>query len=132
MSLDIQTSIPSLMAASNIRAAAAALSTTFNALSSGYRINNAADDPQGMASTNMLNIQVLSLPLSGSTSGAISLSQANAAYGANLQSAEAQIADVDIAAATAQLSQQQVLQQAGTAALAQANQAPSLALKLLG
>jgi flagellin len=49
----------------------------------------------------------------------------------NIQAAQAQIMDVDVAQATATLSQQQVLTQAGASVLSQANQAPQLALKLL-
>lgn len=44
----------------------------------------------------------------------------------------ARIRDVDIAAETAELSRNQILVQAGVSVLAQANQAPQVALKLLG
>jgi flagellin len=50
----------------------------------------------------------------------------------NLTTAQSDIADVDVAQATAQMSRDQVLEQAGVAVLAQANQSPQLALKLLG
>jgi len=49
----------------------------------------------------------------------------------NMTSANSQITDVNMASETTQLSQQQVLQQAGTAMLAQAQQQPQLILKLL-
>jgi flagellin len=49
----------------------------------------------------------------------------------NLSSANAQIQDTDIASETASMSQNQVLSQAGAAVLAQANQNPQVALKLL-
>jgi flagellin len=49
----------------------------------------------------------------------------------NLSSANAQIQDTDIASETASMSQNQVLSQAGAAVLAQANQTPQVALKLL-
>jgi flagellin len=49
----------------------------------------------------------------------------------NLHSAESRITDTDIAEETAQLVKTQILQQASTAVLAQANQAPELALLLL-
>ncbi|MBF0188776.1 MAG: flagellin FliC, partial [Magnetococcales bacterium] len=42
------------------------------------------------------------------------------------------ILDADIAAETATLTKNAILQQAGTAVLAQANQQPQLALQLLG
>lgn len=50
----------------------------------------------------------------------------------NLSSAESQIRDADIAHETAEMSRNQVLQQAGVSVLAQANQAPQAMLKLLG
>ncbi len=49
----------------------------------------------------------------------------------NMQAANSVIRDVDIALETAELAKNQVLQQAGTAVLAQANQSPQLALQLL-
>jgi flagellin len=49
----------------------------------------------------------------------------------NFIAAESRIRDADIATETANLVRLQVLQQAGTAVLAQANQQPSLVLKLL-
>jgi len=49
----------------------------------------------------------------------------------NLAAALSRIQDVDIANETASLSRNQVLSQAGAAVLAQANQAPQLALSLL-
>jgi flagellin len=49
----------------------------------------------------------------------------------NSQAALSQIQDVDVAAATAQLAQEQVLTQAGTSVLSQANQTPQLAETLL-
>jgi flagellin len=50
----------------------------------------------------------------------------------NLTASESQIMDVDVASATASLAQNQILQQSAVSILAQANQAPSLALKLIG
>jgi len=49
-----------------------------------------------------------------------------------IAAANSRIRDVDVASETSQLSRQQVLVQAGVAVLAQANQAPQVALKLLG
>jgi flagellin len=49
----------------------------------------------------------------------------------NTAAAHGRIRDVDVAEETAALARQQVLLQAGTAVLAQANQAPQLALQLL-
>lgn len=49
----------------------------------------------------------------------------------NFASAESQIRDVDVASEAAELTRLGILQQAGASILAQANQAPSLALSLL-
>jgi flagellin len=49
----------------------------------------------------------------------------------NYQAAESQIRDADVAAESANLTRAQVLQSAGVAVLAQANQQPQLALQLL-
>jgi flagellin len=50
----------------------------------------------------------------------------------SLSAADSRIRDVDVAAETARMARNNVMQQAGVAVLAQANQAPQLALKLLG
>jgi flagellin len=50
----------------------------------------------------------------------------------NLTSANARIRDVDVARETAALTRNQIMSQAGTAMLAQANQLPQSALQLLG
>jgi flagellin len=54
-----------------------------------------------------------------------------AAYQENLTAAESRIRDVDMAEEMVNLTKTQILQQAGTAMLAQANQAPQSVLKLL-
>ncbi|MBK23683.1 MAG: flagellin FliC [Halobacteriovorax sp.] len=50
----------------------------------------------------------------------------------NLSAAKSRIRDVDVAAETADLARNNILVQSGTSVLSQANQAPNLALKLLG
>ena len=52
-------------------------------------------------------------------------------YNENLTAARSRIMDADFAAETARLTRNQILQQAGTATLAQANQVPQAALQLL-
>jgi flagellin len=49
----------------------------------------------------------------------------------NLESANSRIIDVDVAAESANLAKQNILQQAGTAMLAQANQSQQSILRLL-
>jgi len=50
----------------------------------------------------------------------------------NFKAAESQIRDLDVASEAAELTRLNILQQAGAAVLAQANQQPNLALQLLG
>ena len=50
----------------------------------------------------------------------------------NVTAARSRIKDTDFAAETAQLTKNQILQQAGTTILAQANQIPQAVLSLLG
>jgi flagellin len=50
----------------------------------------------------------------------------------NFKAAESRIRDVDVASEAAELTRLNILQQAGAAVLAQANQQPQLALQLLG
>jgi flagellin len=50
----------------------------------------------------------------------------------NMTASESRIRDTDVAKEAANLTKNQILQQASTSLLAQANQAPSIALKLLG
>ena len=50
----------------------------------------------------------------------------------NFKAAESQIRDLDVAIEAAELTRVNILQQAGAAVLAQANQQPSIALQLLG
>jgi len=50
----------------------------------------------------------------------------------NTSAANSRIVDVDVAAETANMTKAQILAQAGVSVLSQANQAPQLALKLLG
>ena len=51
---------------------------------------------------------------------------------ANLEAANSRITDVDVAQESTQLARWNILVQSGTAMLAQANQTPQAALKLLG
>ena len=53
------------------------------------------------------------------------------AYSTNLQSSRSAIMDTDFAAETAKLTKGQIMQQAATAMLAQANQMPNVVLSLL-
>ena len=52
-------------------------------------------------------------------------------YAENLTAAESRVRDVDMAAEMVTLTKNQILQQAGTSMLAQANQAPQSILSLI-
>ncbi|MCP5464799.1 MAG: hypothetical protein H7A33_07235 [Deltaproteobacteria bacterium] len=68
----------------------------------------------------------------GSTSNRLDIAQTELqSRQENLSSAESVIRDADIAAETARLTQNQILQQAGVTVLAQANASPQIALTLL-
>jgi flagellin len=54
-----------------------------------------------------------------------------ATYQENLTASESRIRDVDMASEMVEFSKDQILQQAGTSMLAQANQAPQAVLSLL-
>jgi flagellin len=68
----------------------------------------------------------------GASQNRLNVTVSNLAVGQeNLSAAQSQIADVDVAAETANLTKSQILSQAGLAVLAQANKMPQSALSLL-
>jgi flagellin len=60
MPLVIQTNMASLEAEKNLNATTSKLSISFNRLSSGYRINSAADDAAGLAISESMQMQIRS------------------------------------------------------------------------
>jgi len=60
MALVIQTNVASLLAQKNLNSVQKSLSQSFNRLSSGFRINSAADDAAGMAISDNFNMQIRS------------------------------------------------------------------------
>jgi flagellin len=69
----------------------------------------------------------------GAANNRLSIAVANSqTIRTNLSAANSAIRDVDVAEETSHLARSQVLMQAGTSVLAQANQAPQLALSLIG
>ena len=147
MSLRIQTDIEAMDAHRNLFNGSNAISQSMEKLSSGYRINKAADDAAGLAISEKLQTQV----------GGLEQAQRNAQDAVSLvQTAEGSMSEVqmmlqrvrelvvqynngtlsvsDKASITnevAQLTKLQILQQAGTSMLAQANQSAQTVLKLL-
>ena len=151
MSLAITTNVSSMVAQNSLAKTQTSLSTSFARLSSGMRINSAADDAAGLGISKSMNAQVHSYAVAAITkldAGIQTLSGIRANYGAamnrfqntisNLQTMQtntsaslSRIRDADIAMETATLSKNQVLSQAGAAILGQANQTPQMALSLL-
>jgi len=147
MSLRIQTDIEAMDAHRNLFNGSNAISQSMEKLSSGYRINKAADDAAGLAISEKLQTKV----------GDLEQAQRNAQDEVSLvQTAEGSMSEVqmtlqrvrelvvqynngtlsvsDKASITnevAQLTKLQILQQAGTSMLAQANQSAQTVLKLL-
>jgi len=93
--------------ATNAQAAITALDTALDTVSSRRATFGAANNRLQVAVSNTQTIRT------------------------NLEAANSRIRDVDVAEETSKMARSQVLQQAGTSVLAQANQAPQLALSLL-
>jgi len=98
------------------------------------KLDNNAD---AEAAVSAINTAISTVANDQATLGATSeqltsASNTIAAASQSLSSADAGIRDVNVATASANLSQQQVLEQSGIAVLAQANQMPQSLLKLLG
>jgi len=104
-----------------------------------YSINGATNDQAATAARLALDAVYSAIYSVGASRGILGgiesrLSTAIAALGVtreNTIAAESRIRDVDVAEEAANLTRLNILQQAGTAVLAQANQLPSLALQLL-
>lgn len=76
MGLFIQTNVSSMIAQSNLNKTSAGLSENFNKLSSGFRINGAADDAAGLGISKLMNASARSVIVaSRNASDAISMSQ---------------------------------------------------------
>jgi len=106
-STSLGTSATSLTTAANAQTALTALDTAIGTISTARGGLGAAQ--------NRLSVTISNL----------------ASWHENLSAANSRIRDVDVAEETSALSRNQILMQAGTAVLAQANQMPSVALSLL-
>jgi flagellin len=106
-----------------------------------YSINAAGADTVGQAAARSA-LDAVKLAIGSLTTNRGTLGAAESRLGVaitnlsvareNFSSAESQIRDVDVAEEAANLTRLNILQQAGAAVLAQANQQPALALSLLG
>jgi len=91
----------------------------------------------GTTALTSLDAAISNISAQAATLGAVQnrlqyTSDAISATEENLSASNSRIKDVDMASEMTQMTQQQILQQAGTAMLAQANASPQLVLKLLG
>ena len=64
MALYVQTNISSLTSQKNLYRSQSALNNSFNKLSSGYRVNSAADDAAGLAVSEKMRMQIRSMIVS--------------------------------------------------------------------
>lgn len=104
-----------------------------------YSINGASNDAAATASRLALDAVYAAIYSVGAARGALGgvesrLATAITNLGVareNYQGANSRIRDIDVAEESATLTRYNILQQAGTSVLAQANQLPSLALQLL-
>src|SRR5436305_69893 len=139
MSLRIQTNVEAFNAHRNLVGTESKLATSMERLSSGYRINRAADDAAGLAISERLKAQIGGLDQAQrNAQDAVSLTQTaegsldNASiYEENLTSSESRIRDVDMASEMVNFTKLQILQQAGTSMLSQANTSSQGVLSLL-
>jgi flagellin len=113
--------------------------STVDATSSGLGVNglNLSTKSGAQAALSTIDAALQELSDSRARLGAIG-NRFNNALGAiqnaseSLSAANSRIRDVDVAEETSRMARSQVLMQAGVSVLAQANQVPQIALKLLG
>lgn len=104
-----------------------------------YSINSTTDIQSQSAARNALDAVRVAIQSLASTRGILGATESRllvainslAVARENFAAAESRIRDVDVAQESAELTRLNILQQAGASILAQANQAPALALSLL-
>ncbi|MEA2147739.1 MAG: flagellin, partial [Solirubrobacteraceae bacterium] len=111
-----------------------AMSTGFTWASTGSVFSLAS---LGSAALANLDTAINNVSSSAATLGAVQnrlqyTSDAITATATNLSASNSRIKDVDMASEMTKMTQEQILQQAGTSMLAQANASPQMVLKLLG
>lgn len=99
--------------------------------------NSLSTSAKALSSISALDAAITAISSRRGTIGAmqnrLSITISNlSTYATNLAAANSRVVDVDVASETAQLTKNQILTQAGASMLAQANQAPQIALSLIG
>jgi flagellin len=120
LSMSITKLSTSTLGSTSLHLASCSLSTATNA----QKALDVFDSAIQQLSTSRANIGAIQNRMQDAISGLATTTT-------NLTAANSQIADVDVASETANMTQENVLEQAGIAVLSQANQLPSLALSLL-
>jgi flagellin len=110
---------------------------TFLDLSATVGTSFAALSPTGTSDISEIDAAITAISIARSQMGAVQnrldhTLSVQASYQENLTSAESRIRDVDMAEEMVALTKSQILSQAGTSMLTQANQQPQSVLKLLG
>ncbi len=101
-------------------------------VSGGGHVFNLATGTLSQLDTAISNVSTLAATLGAVQNRLQYTSDAISATEQNLSASNSAIKDVDMASEMTSLTQEQILQQAGTAMLAQANSSPQMVLKLLG
>ena len=78
------------------------------------------------------NIHEIRREIGGAMAEMESMLRNNSTMVVNVSDSKSRITDTDFASATAELTRNQIIQQAASSVLAQANQSPNIALSLLG
>jgi flagellin len=119
-----------------VTAAIATAATSFNWANAGVSGSHVID-LSASGSLSQIDAAITSVSTQAATLGAVQnrlqyTSDSISTTEQNLSASNSQIKDVNMAQEMTSLTQQQILEQAGTAMLAQANQQPQMILKLLG
>jgi flagellin len=119
-----------------VTAAIATAATSFNWTNAGVSGSHVID-LSSSGSLSQIDAAITSVSTQAATLGAVQnrlqyTSDSISTTEQNLSASNSQIKDVNMAQEMTSLTQQQILEQAGTAMLAQANQQPQMILKLLG
>ncbi len=120
----------------DVGATGAFADTDAAALAVNAAATNVTDNPNSLTTLTAIDAAIVTVNTQRATIGSIvnqlESAEQNLSLGIeNLSSSESRIRNVDVASESANLTRNQILQQASAAMLSQANQAPSLALSLL-
>jgi len=134
-SVTAMASLAGLVSTFMVRASAAASVAALNGTMSAAYIASAARTARsiiGVSDQALTKISEYRADLGARQNRLDHIIQVQTVAAENLTSSESRIRDVDVASETAKMTKANILSQAGISVLAQANQMPQMALKLLG